>query len=891
MRISRKIGISFLVTFVLVILLGGLSIYSLRHIYRGLNQVFAKDLPASRSTYQIAIAMENVLSELNNFLITDNENFKVSYRRSYKKMQEDTSRLERFIFKEEERSLFEEVELLTKDINNLSEDIFKNKEKARYLFGNIRTVGTKYKRRLDELFDFEEQKMLKEKDLLLVQAQYIPASILIMEAGIKFSNALDGIVEDVMKEGEDEASFFMGDLPELDKSITDYKNYYGYSLSDKERSLSEELIELSKEIKAIIDAIVDLKGRRKLYIDSLLVKEREFTEAVDKLIGLKKSGISSKLGVGAALTEDIPAVHTISKIEKDIIESWRTSGRYILTGEETYRDLYYQLRQDIDKALKDYARHARLRGTEEILRDVVASDQSILEVIDSTMETFEVKTKSLSSLMSIKKGLDEKINEMLQYNDSLIKEAKDSKNISKKNIPARWILMRLRDELSSASRLVTDYLNEEERQYKDMYSEVYFNTKKYVNKYRNLSDEEKELNFIKEIELALDEFNTAVLSAIDSHDMILKERGWTLVKLEETLKENMDKAIESEISQIEKNKENIKKRVAVINTLIFLIIGVVALITVFVIFYTTNSITTPIRKLYSGAEIIGKGDLDHRLDIKTGDEIQDLAEGFNTMAGELKELYTNLENKVKERTAQLAEANEALGLKNKELDDFTYIVSHDLKEPLRGVKAFTKLLMEEYSKKLDKEAKEHLNTISDSSTRMTRLIEDLLNLSRIGRIRNVGPDVDLNDILSDVKKDLAYSLEEKNADLNILGAFPKVTCDRIRIQEVFTNLISNAIKYSKKDVNPVIEVGYSDKGEFYEFYIKDNGIGIEKDYYDSVFQIFKRLHAKGEYEGTGAGLTIVKKIIENHSGKIWVASEVGVGSTFYFTLKKTDSES
>ncbi|MFA4992329.1 MAG: ATP-binding protein, partial [Candidatus Omnitrophota bacterium] len=321
----------------------------------------------------------------------------------------------------------------------------------------------------------------------------------------------------------------------------------------------------------------------------------------------------------------------------------------------------------------------------------------------------------------------------------------------------------------------------------------------------------------------------------------------------------------------------------------FVIIGAVALIMVFVVFYTRKSITNPMRDLYKGAEIIGRGNLDHRLDIRTGDEIQDLAEGFNNMAGELKGLYTNLENKVKERTAQLAEANEALARTNKELDDFTYIVSHDLKEPLRGVKAFTKLLLEDYSAGLDDEGKQHLRTISDSSARMTRLIEDLLNLSRIGRIKNMDQGINLNEVLSDVGKNLVYALEERKADLKIRPDFPKVTCDRIRISEVFSNLVSNAIKYTKKDTRPVIEIGWADKGGFFEFYVKDNGIGIEKQYHDKIFQIFQRLHARDEYEGTGAGLTIVKKIVENHSGRIWVESEPGKGSVFYFTLPKSQT--
>jgi len=403
---------------------------------------------------------------------------------------------------------------------------------------------------------------------------------------------------------------------------------------------------------------------------------------------------------------------------------------------------------------------------------------------------------------------------------------------------------------------------------------------------RNLTVSDKDIESINKIESGLDRFNSSILNVLDSHDKIIKERGWDIIKLEDELKLNLQKEADNELRQIEKNKTDIRNRIAAINILVFLIMAAVAFIAGFVVFYTTKSITRPIQELHNGAELIGRGDLDYRLDIKTGDEIEELAEGFNRMAGELKGLYTNLENKVKERTAQLAEANEALAGKNKELDDFTYIVSHDLKEPLRGVKAFTKLLMEDYSGRLDDEGKKYLKTISDSSTRMGRLIEDLLNLSRIGRIRNIEPGVDFNELLSDVKKNLVYALEEKKVNLTIRPDFPKAACDRIRISEVFSNLVSNAIKYTKKDISPVIEIGWSDKKDLYEFYVKDNGIGIEKQYYDKIFQIFQRLHAKGEYEGTGAGLTIVKKIVENHGGKVRVESEVDVGSTFYFTLPK-----
>ena len=648
-----------------------------------------------------------------------------------------------------------------------------------------------------------------------------------------------------------------------------------------------ELLDLSTEIKSTADSMVELKKEIDVSISSLMAKEKEFVSAIDKLLALKKSGISSKLGVGATLTEDIPAINNISRIEKTMTESWRLSSRYVLTGDESYKNAYHQLRQGIDKDLKDFERHSRLRGTEKYLDEIRYSEDGILDVIALNMEVFDKKEIALQELTLLKISLEKEIEGLLRHNDTLVKQGQNASQVLKNDVPARWALIKLRQGLSNASQLLVNYIYGHDSQYKDMYSEMYFDMKKDLNRFRGLASGDKDKAASEIIESDLDKFNSAISLVFEGQDEIIRESGWTIVKLEEGLKKKIDEAVEVEISQIEKNKKDIKNKIAAINTLIFFIIGAVAVIAVFIIFYTTKSITQPIQELYNGAEVIGGGNLDHRLNIKTGDEIQDLAEGFNKMAGELKELYTNLENKVKERTQQLAEANELLGVKNKELDDFTYIVSHDLKEPLRGVKAFTKLLMEEYSGKLDKEGNEHLKIISESSTRMTSLIEDLLNLSRIGRIKNIEPGIDMNEVLGDVKKNLQYSLEEKKVDLKIAEGLPKLTCDRIRISEVFSNLISNAVKYCRKGVKPVVEVGFSDKAKFYEFFVKDNGIGIEKEYYDKVFQIFQRLHAKGsEYKGTGAGLTIVKKIIENHSGKIWVESEPGKGSTFKFTLPK-----
>ena len=900
MRISKKIGLSFFITFLLVILLGSVSIYTLRHIYRGLGQVFVKDLPASRSTYEIAISIEEVLSELNNFLITGNENFKISYEDSYKKMQAEILDLGRFISREEERVLFEEAGRLAGDINGLATDIFEKENKIKGLFKDITAAGSEYTKKLDRLFDFEEKKMQGEKDFLLIQAQHIPASLLIMKARSRFSNLIDELAGYVMESKDSIFTLRLSDLEALKEPITEYKNYYGYAISNSERTLATELIDLSEEITSIAISIMDLKKETGASVDALLIKERSFTDALDNIIAIKKSGISSKLGIGATLTEDIPAIHNISKLEKDIAESWWASGKYILTGSEVYKELYYQLRKNIDKELKDYGRHTRLRGTEKFLDDIVEVDEDISVAIDLNMETFEKKRMLFSELISTEAEIEKKIEEALRDKDSLIKEAKNPQDALDNLIPARWVLMRLKGEISNSSRAAVNYLNEHEALYKDMYSGLYFDMKKYVNRYRNLSTENKDLVFVKEIEEGLDRFNTNVLDIIDSHDRIIKDTGWTLVKLQDDLKDRLAKAVEAEIGQIEDNKEDLTKRITTINILIFFIIGVVAFIAVFVIFYTTRSITNPIQKLYDGAEIIGGGNLDYRLDIKTGDEIQDLAEGFNTMAGELKGLYTNLENKVKERTAQLAEANQTLvfkkdelekiNLKLKELDrmksDFVANVVHELRTPLTIIKGNIDTIEKGYAGKVLPKQKEILGDVFRVSNRLARLVNDLLDLSKIesGKMKLDIEDVDIIEVAKEATKGFERLASDKKVGLK--KEFPSRTviikADRDKITQVFINLMGNALKFTDKGdvVVKIIELQDEVQVE-----VQDTGPGMTKEQVEKIFDKFVRVVAEKK-EGTGLGLPIAKDIIELHKGRIRVESEPGKGSTFIFNMPR-----
>ena len=261
----------------------------------------------------------------------------------------------------------------------------------------------------------------------------------------------------------------------------------------------------------------------------------------------------------------------------------------------------------------------------------------------------------------------------------------------------------------------------------------------------------------------------------------------------------------------------------------------------------------------------------------------------------------------KEATQNLIIANnvalENLIRSNKELDDFAYIASHDLKEPLRGIHTYSDILLEDYGDKLDEEGIARLDRLAVLTQRLDSLIDSLLHYSRLGRTDLAIADTCLDDVVHDVMDTLQAVLEDKSIDVRIPGRLPTVRCDRVRIGEVFRNLITNSIKYNDK-AEKWIELGHLTMDQIAEsvpsdrmhqnefnscdslvFYVRDNGIGIKKKHLDTIFRIFKRLHGRDKFDGgSGAGLTIAKKIVERHGGRIWVDSEHGTGSTFYFTL-------
>lgn len=242
-------------------------------------------------------------------------------------------------------------------------------------------------------------------------------------------------------------------------------------------------------------------------------------------------------------------------------------------------------------------------------------------------------------------------------------------------------------------------------------------------------------------------------------------------------------------------------------------------------------------------------------------------------------------NRLREMNQQLEKRNEELAASNTELEQFAYIASHDLQEPLRMVTGFLTQIEKKYEENLDEKGREYIHYAVDGAVRMRQTILDLLEYSRVGRKDFKHETFDVNEIIDEIIT-LNKPLLAENHAIVQKQVLPKITGGKTLVRQLFQNIIVNAVKYRKTDSQPVIEIKYSETPTHWEFAVSDNGIGMKTEHLDRIFVLFQRLHSREHYSGTGIGLAICKKIAENHGGHIWVTSEVGKGSTFYFSIKK-----
>jgi signal transduction histidine kinase len=297
-----------------------------------------------------------------------------------------------------------------------------------------------------------------------------------------------------------------------------------------------------------------------------------------------------------------------------------------------------------------------------------------------------------------------------------------------------------------------------------------------------------------------------------------------------------------------------------------------------VVFVVTARITTPLYELTQASEAIAAGEFSKRVKADRGDEIGRLGVAFNTMTAHVDRDHRELEARVRERTAGLQEAI-------RELEAFSYSVSHDLRAPLRHVVGFASLLETSSGPALGAEGRRHLATIVAAANRMGRLIDDLLSFSRVGRAPLNARRVDLNQLVHDAQHEVSTGGAADKVAWSVAD-LPPVNGDPALLRLALINVLSNAVKYSSTRERPEIEIGTvpQDGAGDVVLFVRDNGVGFDMEYAHNLFGVFQRLHSQEEFEGTGIGLANVQRVIQRHGGRAWAEGRVGSGATFYLSL-------
>jgi signal transduction histidine kinase len=323
-------------------------------------------------------------------------------------------------------------------------------------------------------------------------------------------------------------------------------------------------------------------------------------------------------------------------------------------------------------------------------------------------------------------------------------------------------------------------------------------------------------------------------------------------------------------------------------------------------FMIVRQIVQPTVGLAATARALAAGDLTQRAQAGGDDELGVLADAFNTMADQLQKTIGSLEQRVAERTHALSRANEELETEvaerrrteaelarsNAELQQFAYVASHDLQEPLRKIQAFGDLLAADDSEALSEQGRDYLGRMQDAARRMRALINDLLAFSRVTTRGQPFTPVDLTQVAHEVLSDLQVRIEQSGGRVE-LSDLPSIDADPMQMRQLLQNLIGNALKYRREDAVPLVHV-YAPLVNGHEqalcqINVQDNGIGFDEKYLDRIFVPFQRLHGRNEYEGTGIGLAICSKIVQRHGGSITAKSTPGQGATFMVTLPTKQS--
>jgi signal transduction histidine kinase len=314
---------------------------------------------------------------------------------------------------------------------------------------------------------------------------------------------------------------------------------------------------------------------------------------------------------------------------------------------------------------------------------------------------------------------------------------------------------------------------------------------------------------------------------------------------------------------------------------LFWIIGSGVLLTVvgmLIAWQISRNFTRRLDRLSQAAATLASGDDSSPVPVDRHDELGKLAADFNSMALQVTRAHHSLEQQVRLRTKELEAAN-------KELESFSYSVSHDLRAPLRAVSGYAIMLKEDYEDTFDAEAKRITGNIISNVKMMGRLIDDLIAFSRLGKREVARRNIDMKALAEACTSELLNGWPEEKFNF-VVSDLPGCFGDEDLLKQVWLNLIGNALKYSSRTVAPLVEIGHTSNGNGTIWFVRDNGAGFDMKYADKLFKVFQRLHSQDEFEGTGIGLALVRRIIDKHKGRIWAESTPGSGAVFYFTLSE-----
>lgn len=426
----------------------------------------------------------------------------------------------------------------------------------------------------------------------------------------------------------------------------------------------------------------------------------------------------------------------------------------------------------------------------------------------------------------------------------------------------------VQSKLASLLMAVNDYIITGKEVYKSKYQESRENLIRSINELAQFSMASEESQRLNNIRVYVQSVNEVAQKIIQLEHVQGNPRATALMeemdyKYGDRVGELVDQELAATVEQVRQASLSVQSD----RRLGFFIVvgtsGIVFIISIAVVVLTVRKISKPLLALVKVAQKITSRDFSVKMQAETEDEIGLLVIAFNAMAEEINRRYEELEN-------------------------FAYIVAHDLKSPIVGVRGMSEIIIADYKDKLGNEANEFFGLILASCNRMIELISDLLTFAKAGKIEYTKEPVPVRNLVEEVKADLAFYLKERNATVTVQQDLPAILCDPVRFSQIWKNLIFNAVKYNESAA-PKIEIGCTTINEghgFYRFSVKDNGIGIDENKVDKIFMPFQRATTNPKYEGTGIGLAIVKRVVELHRGKVWVESRKGEGTTFYFTIPK-----